>query len=176
MEAKEWAKVFRGLENFTSDDKTRLMLNHVHVPDERHIEATDGHKLIRVETKAPHGLAPGFYEPKQTIALCKAGLAPQPVAQATVAANGWTYPDFSIVIPKLPEEGEEVKVAPMVGLSLAYLAEIGEGMAAVLGPWGVGKSLGAKVRFGESELSPIRFDAQAHDEASAVVVLMPMRV
>lgn len=175
MELKEWAKVFRGLQNFTSGDKTPLMLNHVYVASDTRIEATDGHKLIRLDVKAPHGWAPGFYEPKQAIALLKAGVQPQPVARETVKQNCWEWPNTDAVIPAI-REGEDAKGAPVVGLCLAYLAEIGEGLAAILGVWGYSKSSGAKVRVGETETDPVRFDADAYGEVSAVVVLMPMRL
>lgn len=175
MELKELAKVFRGLENFTSDDKTRLMFNHVHVISDTRIEASDGHKLIRLDTRASHGLTPGFYDTKQAAALCKAGVAPTPILAQKVQENGWTWPDMDMVIPP-HREGPEAAGAPAVGLSLAYLGEIIDGLISVLGCWGFGRSAGATVRFGRTAVDPVRFDANAHGEATAVVVLMPMRL
>jgi hypothetical protein len=170
MNTKDTAKLFKALENFTSDDKTRPMLAHVFVPGPNRIEATDGHKLIRLEVKAGHGLATGFYDPKKAAATAKADMLPAPITQDA----SWLWPATDQVIPKVENDR---KGAVLAGFNARYMAECMEGICGALAPWGFSsKSPSVTFRMGEDAMSPLRMDADAYGEATAVVVLMPMRV
>lgn len=171
MDKKQTAKMFKALENFTSDDKTtRLMLTHVFVPGPTRIEATDGHKLIRLDVKNGHGLATGFYDPKKAVAMAKADMDPLPVTPEA----SWTWPDFDPIIPNIDDER---KAAPMAGFNARYVVECMEGIQGALSPFDYStKSPAVKFRMGKTEMDALRLDADAHGDATAVVVLMPMRV
>lgn len=170
MDRKQTAKMFKALENFTSPDKTRLILNHVYVPTPTRIEATDGHKLIRLDVPKGHGLLAGFYDPKKAAATAKADLEPTPIS----TQESWTWPDFDLVIPKIEKDR---KAAPLAGFNARYMVECMEGIQGALAPFDYStKSHAVIFRMGENEMSPLRMDADAHGDATAVVVLMPMRV
>jgi hypothetical protein len=167
MDNKQRAKLFKALENFTSTDKTRPMLHHVYVKGVDRIEATDGHKLIQVNVKGGHGLAPGFYDGKKALALLKADVEPQPVP----GEPHWEWPDFNRVIPAV----REGVGALWIDISPALLADCCEGIRGALDALDAPKQ-GMKVRPGENEMEPIRFDAKTWDESEITAVLMPMRV
>lgn len=170
MDLKQTAKLFKALENFTSDDKTRPMLHHVYVSGPTRIEATDGHKLIRLDVPKGHGLLAGFYDTKKAAAMAKADMEPTPIT----VTDSWTWPEFDRVIPRIDDER---KVAAFAGFNARYVAECMDGIQGALAPFDYStKSPAVKFRMGEGEMDPLRMDADAHGDATAVVVLMPMRV
>jgi hypothetical protein len=167
MDLKQTAKVFKGLSLFTSTDKTRLMLNHVYVRDDKTLDATDGHRLIRVTIPEGHNLPTGFYDPKKAQAMCKADVVPSPV-QADAA---WEYPDFLRVMPRKDDMGAATR---FLGVDTRYLADCAEGIQTALAPFGFDHAV--RIQLPDNQMEPVRMDAEAFSGATAVVILMPRRI
>lgn len=173
MNLKDMGKLFRGISNFTSANKLRVRLNYAFVPDAHTIEAADGHKLIRLKCPGDgHGLDRGFYDVKKAQALCKAEILPTPetvpLSDGSLPSD---WPAFDAIIPKREDGGAAVRA---LGLDPRYLAEVCDGMIAVLSPWGA--ISGVRVQMPDDATGPVRLDADLYGEGSAVVVLMPMRI
>lgn len=164
METKELVRIFKAVADNVSDDRTRGGLTHVFAKDARVLEATDGHALIRVTLPGDgHGLAPGYYEPKQATALLKAGVVPQPVAL------DYQWPSTDQVIPSLENECE---LGPNgIGFNPALLSRVLDSVARVAND----KTL-TRCRFLFTDAnSPARIDVETiYVRVTAVV--MPMRV
>lgn len=163
METKELARIFKAVTTHVSKDVTRSHLTRVAVTSDRRLEATDGHRAIRVDTDPPHGLAVGLYDVKKSLALLKAGILPQP---EEALPSYW--PAFDRVIPALCDEG----TARRLGIRPAYIAAAAE---AVTEAAGLDKSTGIYLQAGKDALDPIRLDATGQN-ARAVAVVMPMRL
>jgi hypothetical protein len=95
MDTKQLTVAIKALAKITSRDSGRENIRHVHVFGAHTLEATNGHALLRVATSEPLDLAPGLYDPKMTLARLKAGVAPEPVADAP------QYPDTETLIASI---------------------------------------------------------------------------
>jgi hypothetical protein len=91
------AALWRALGSIVSSDTTRRTICHVHVRDARTWEATDGHCAVQVTFDADTDLAPGLYDPRQTLARIKAGVAPE--LAAPFIHESWEYPNIDQVMP-----------------------------------------------------------------------------
>lgn len=161
MESKSLARIIRAVATHVSKDVTRRHLMFVAVTSNRRIEATDGHRAIRVDTDPPHGLPVGLYDPKRLLALLKADVAPTP--DATFETYSW--PTFDNIIPKR----EEAPAVRALHVNPLYLAQSAEALA------DVADDKRAPVRFqtGGDALDPVRLDV-ASPIASALAVIMPV--
>lgn len=164
METKELARIFKAVASHASKDVTRRHLTRVAVTTDRRLEATDGHRAIRVDTDPPHGLAVGLYDPKRALALLKAGIMPQPIE---ALPSDW--PLFDRVIPAVRTQGA---AAPRLGIHPSYIAAAAEAAAEAAG---LEKGAGIWMQAGEHALDPVRLDATGPG-ASAVAIVMPMRL
>lgn len=163
METKELARIFKAVADNVSDDKSRNGLTHVFAKDASTLEATDGHALIRVSFPVDgHGLTPGFYEPKQSVALLKASVLPQPVAL------DYQWPQTDQVIPRIGNDCE--LTSDGIGFNPALLARVLDSAAKI-----ANDKILTRSRFTfTDEHSPARIDIETiYIRVTAVV--MPMR-
>jgi hypothetical protein len=160
MESKSLVRIVRAVASHVSKDVTRRNITCLAVTSDRRIEATDGHRAIRVDTDPPHGLPVGLYDAKKLIALLKADV--MPIAADAPLLN---WPTLDSVIPKR-EENATVRALHVNPL---YLAQSAEALADVV------DDKRAPVRFqtGADDLDPIRLDV-AGPLASALAVIMPV--
>lgn len=165
METKQLARIFKAVASHVSKDVTRRHLTRVAVTSDRRLEATDGHRAIRVDTDPPHGLSVGLYDPKQALALLKAGVMPQPVEQ--LSAGMW--PDFDQVIPAR----EEAPTIRALHLNPLYVAQSAEALADVAD----NKKTAVRFQTGGNALDPVRLDVASplSPVAAALAVIMPVR-
>jgi hypothetical protein len=161
MENKTLIRIVKAVASHVSKDKFRPHLGFIAVTSDRRLEATDGHRAIRVDTDPPHGLPVGFYEPKKLLALLKTGAMPE----AGSLPNGYTWPSFDPIIPAREEAPAAV---PYVNPS--YVAESASALAEILN----NKRPAIRLQPGADALSPMRLDAHG-EYASAVAVIMPVR-
>jgi hypothetical protein len=90
--------LWKALASIVSSDETRKTITHVHIrADKRTIEATDGHCAVQVTFPADLELAPGLYDPRQTLARVKASVSPE-VALPFIH-DQWEYPNVDQVMP-----------------------------------------------------------------------------
>lgn len=162
MESKSLARIIRAVATHASKDVTRRHLTFVAVTSDRRIEATDGHRAIRVDTDPPHGLPVGLYDAKRLIALLKADVTPT-APDATFETYSW--PTFDNIIPKR----EEAPAVRALHVNPLYLAQSAEALA------DVADDKRAPVRFqtGGDALDPVRLDV-ASPIASALAIIMPV--
>lgn len=164
MESKRLAQIFKALDSHVSTDETRHNLCHVYADSETVLVATDGHRLLEVTIPAGHGLARGFYDSRKSLARLRANVAPEP---AQVDA---LFPDYRQAIPRIDDDCALV-AASRVALNPEYLADACQSLALVQG-----KTKLPRMRWTmpSEEISPVVMSAQG-DDASALVVLMPIR-
>lgn len=165
MDSKKLTAIFKGLDTFTSTDKTRPHLMHVRAVSDTRLEATDGHRLAVVTVEGGHGLTVGSYDAGDVIKRLAAGVAP---------ANGreFAWPDTQAVIDDAAREATEA-VADAVHVNPLLLAEVAKGLAVACGVPKIAAP-GVKMKFGADALSPVRFDL-SHDGVTALALLMPVR-
>jgi hypothetical protein len=164
MDNKRLISILRGTSEFTSDDVTRRNLTHVNVPTPTRIEATDGWRLVRIDTDAPHGLPVGYLDPKAALARAKCGA---PIEAA--AADTFHWPAFDNVLAGTDAPADKPE---SVGLNPVLLADVAAALADVIG---AGKKHAPAITMHtRGALDPVRFDAKANG-ITAVALLMPMR-
>lgn len=165
MDTKRLISILRGAADFASDDNvTRRHLTHLHVPTANRIEATDGHRLVRIDCETPHGLPVGYVDPKAALARVKAN------APVELVPDDAKYPDFDNVLAGTDAVAD--KPEP-IGINPILLADVAGALANVIGA-GAKVSRACKVNV-RGKLDPIRFDAASSDGVRAVALLMPMR-
>lgn len=162
MESKSLIRIIRAVATHVGRDTTRLHLSYLAVTSDRRIEATDGHRAIRVDTDPPHGLPVGLYEPKRLLALLKADVAPTPDAGFDV----YHWPTFDDVIPAR-EEAPSIRA---LHVNPAYLAQSADALSDVADD----KCAPVRFQLGADALDPVRLDI-ASPLASALAVIMPVR-
>lgn len=161
--------LWKALASIVSSDVTRKTLMHVHCRDLRTLEATDGHCAVQVSFPSDLELAPGLYDPRQTLARVKAGVAPE--IAAPFIHNSWEYPNVDQVMPSKCEgfsERSDVSFNPVLVSRVMDAANAV--ICAVSGAGHVGLTWDTS-----DDLSP----ALVYGEAAGVRVraaIMPMRV
>lgn len=160
---KAMIAALKALLTHVSKDVTRPHLRSIYVRADGTLDATDGHRLLRVRLATAHGLPEGFYDAKASLARIKANLRPEPRADM----QGYTYPDFEQVIPRNDITGE---IARMVAVNPSYLSDAADALAKVTGA----SKPKIQMRLGTSDLDPIRLDATG-DLGTAIALVMPMR-
>lgn len=163
-------KLFKGLDCFVSDDKTRPSLCHAFLPNRAQAEATDGHMAVRFVhySDKGHGLEPGYYLPRQALAQLAADMLPTPAQQSTT----YQWPSLDMVVPAVPyPEHENLIENTFVGVKL--VGRIMDGIAYLLAPWDSDPSV--RTWTPTDDLSPVRFDAGEAGVATVTAVLMPRR-
>jgi len=160
METKALVRIVRAVASHVSKDITRYNITRIAVTSDRRIEATDGHRAIRVDTDPPHGLPVGLYDAKKLISLLKADVMP-------VAADAplLDWPIFDNVIPKR----EEAATVRALHVNPLYLAQSAEALADVVDD----KRAPVRLQTGADNLDPIRLDV-AGPLASALAIIMPV--
>lgn len=163
-------KMFKGLDCFVGDDKTRPHLCHAFIPNRASAEATDGHMAVRFVhySDKGHGLEPGYYLPKQALAQLAADMVPTP----TKLAATYQWPNLDMVMPKMPLPPDALLVEDML-LGAKLLARVMDGIALLLAPWSSDPSV--KVWTPGDRHDPVRFDAGEPQVATVTAVLMPRR-
>lgn len=163
--------MFRALADHVSDNRTRENLQHIHaahVDGVVRFEATDGFTLVRADIRADHpavaGIAPGFYQPKQSIALASVGAPLQP---STTEFN-WPATDQVIPAERSKDDGAVQAVNPEF---LATTLRTIEKIAVLFG--GLPQS-GVRLQLAADALSPMRVSRSTPD-VRVVGVIMPMR-
>lgn len=161
METKELARIFKAVADNVSREIGRDTC-YIYAKNRHMLEATDGHALIRVTLPGDgHDFTPGFYEPKQSFALLKAGVIPKQVD----AELSWPHTDQ--VIPSVGGDCE--LTSDGIGFNAALLARILDSVARITGDQ-------VRTRFTFScHLSPARIDAESNG-IHVVAVVMPMRI
>jgi hypothetical protein len=109
-------KIFKALAPLT--DKFRYA--YVNVRADGTIEATNGAAAIVVRG-VTHGLAPGQYDPKASLARIKAGVAPEPVAGAD------DFPNVDRAIPAQTDDGS----GEVFGLDALLMVKVMDALAAI---------------------------------------------
>jgi hypothetical protein len=161
MESKSLIRIIRAVATHVSKDRTGSHLMYIAVTSDRRIEATDGHRAIRVDTDPPHGLPIGLYDPKRLLALLKADTIP------SVADAALTYwPTFDSVIPE-----KATKPAVVCYANPLYIAQSAEALNDVV--YG-DKRTPLRIQLGADKLDAIRLDVKGN-QASGIAVIMPMR-
>ena len=160
MENKSLVRIIKAVATHCSKDVFRPHLTRLAVTSDRRIEATDGHRAIRVDTNPPHGLPVGLYEPKKLLALLKADIMP---AAADAALIDW--PTFDTIIPK-----QEKTPTSVVFVNPLYVAQSAEALAEATD---MGKNPCVRIQSGTDNSAPMRLDATG-TLASAVAVIMPV--
>jgi len=160
---KTLLNAFKALATHACDDVTRPHLSGICARDAHTLEATDGHRFLRVRLNAAHNLTPGRYPAKPSIARLRAGVMPEMIPD-----NGLQWPDTDQIIPA--RESAEHKAARIVALNFEYLADASNALVLAVGKY----RNECKVQFPTNPLDPIRMDAKS-DDAEAVAVIMPMR-
>lgn len=164
MDNKRLAQIFKALNSHVSTDETRYNLCHVYADNETVLVATDGHRLLEVTIPSGHGLARGFYDSRASLARLRANVAPEPTQVDAL------FPDYRQAIPRIDDDASAVAAA-RVALNPEYLADACQALAIVQG-----KSKVPRIRWTmpSEEISPVVMTAKG-DDASALVVLMPLR-
>jgi hypothetical protein len=161
MENKSLVRIIKAVATHVSKDKTRSHLMCVAVTSDRRIEATDGHRAIRVDTDPPHGLPVGLYEPKKLLALLKADIIP------SVADAALTYwPTLDNVIPE-----KATTPAVVCYANPLYIAQSAEALNDVVDG---DKCTPLRIQLGADALDTIRLDVKGN-QASGIALIMPMR-
>jgi hypothetical protein len=160
MESKSLIRIIRAVATHCAKDGYRKHLTYIAVTSDRRIEATDGHRAIRVDTDPPHGLPVGLYEPKKLLALLKADIMP------TVADAALTYwPTLDNVIP------EKATVPAVVcHANPRYIAQSADALSDVAGD----SVAPLRIQLGADALDTIRLDVKGA-QASGIALIMPMR-
>jgi len=109
-------KILKALAPLT--DKLRYA--NVNVRPGGAIDATNGAAAIVVRG-VTHGLAPGQYDPKASLARIKAGVPPEPVTGAD------DFPDLDRVIPAQADEGS----GEVFGLDTFLMVKVMDALAAI---------------------------------------------
>lgn len=157
-------KIVKALSSHVASPKDfRLALGHIHARDAHTLEATDGHRVLVVRTVQPHGLAPGLYDPKTTLARIKASVAPEPVSTDAV------FPDVSRVIPERADQ----PTPGAIYVNPQYLADLAEAAALACDLGKITRAI--RWQLPSEDLGPIRCDLDNADDVTVVGVLMPMR-
>lgn len=166
MESKSLVRIIRAVATHASKDVTRRNLTFVAVTSDRRIEATDGHRAIRVDTDPPHGLPVGLYDAKRLIALLKTDVMPT-APDATFETYSW--PTFDNIIPKR----EEAPTIRALHLNPLYVAQSAEALADVVD----NKRAAVRFQTGGDALDPVRLDVASplSPVAAALAVIMPVR-
>lgn len=164
MESKRLAQIFKALDSHVSTDETQYNMCHVYADNETTLVATDGRRLLEVTIPAGHGLARGFYDSRASLARLRANVAPE-LAQVDAL-----FPDYRQAIPRIDDDSALV-AASRVALNPEYLADACQALAIVQG-----KTKLPRIRWTmpSEEISPVVMTAKG-DDASALVVLMPIR-
>lgn len=170
QQKKALMKLFKGMEHFTSDDKSRPYLHHVYIPDRSRAEATDGHMAVRFlqHDECGHGLEPGFYLPKDALARLAADILPTPTKPLTA----YDWPNFDLVFPTVPYPTEDTLVE-YTYLSAKFLARVMDGLALLMAPWNSDPAV--KTRTPPDATGPTRFEVGELKMVSVTAVLMPRR-
>lgn len=166
---KSISAILRCLQEYTSEDPTRSNLNTVHCAlDGISLEATDGHRAIRVVVNDPNlweTVGEGTrLDAKKALALVKAGMLP------TREKADFDFPELSRVFPRK----EPSQVSNHCGFDSALLASSLDAIAKLGKALGL-KQAGVKVQFPGEEHAPIRIDADFYG-VSVIAVVMPMRL
>jgi hypothetical protein len=161
--------LWKALASIVSSDETRKTITHVHIrADKRTIEATDGHCAVQVTFPADLELAPGLYDPRQTLARVKASVSPE-VALPFIH-DQWEYPNVDQVMPSKCEGFSE---RCDIGLNPCLVGRVMDAVDDIL--QAVGATNAAIMLDISDDLSP----ALVYGEAAGVKVraaIMPMRV
>lgn len=163
-------KLFKGLDRFVGDDKTRPYLMHAFIPNRASAEATDGHMAVRFINYSDkgHGLEVGYYLPKQALAQLAADMMPTP----TLRTDTPQWPQLDQVLPTVPYPAEECLIE-CTYLGAKLVARVMDGISLLLSPWNSDPCV--KTWTPTDELSPVRFDAGEPQVATVTAVLMPRR-
>jgi len=159
MEPKSLIRIIKAVATHVSKDSTRSHLMRVAVTSDRRIEATDGHRAIRVDTDPPHGLPVGLYEPKKLLALLKADILP---TVADAALTRW--PALDNVIPERADTPVVVCHA-----NPRYVAQSADALSDVAGD----SIAPIRIQPGADALGTIRLDIKGA-QASGIALIMPI--